>query len=146
MGQPSELGLEESPSCRGGKQRTSKLFCATYLQPRGRRLCRKAVACPQPALADAGHGKTPATRFWTSAPSIFQSCRWWVLATCGCLLAVETQVPSYMLGIKWGADLTWGGKCCPVWPRAAAYPHLQCRAMALLLPLDVKRRCRWSVI
>ena len=39
-----------------------------------------------------------------------------------------------------------GGKCCPVWPHSAAYPHSQRRTTVFLLLLDVKYRCLWSVI
>lgn len=59
-GQPSELGLQGSPSW-GDAPRTGKLFCAVYLQPRSGRLCNKTIICPHPALMDTGCGKTPAS-------------------------------------------------------------------------------------
>lgn len=146
------MGLEESTSWGRDVWWIGKLFSAMYLQPQSGRLCSNAAICPHPVLVKIAHGKTPATCFWTPASSIFQSCSCWVPATCRCLLAGETCVPSCVLGMKHAANMIWEergrerGKCCPVWPQAAAYLHLQCRTMVFFLLLDVQCRYQWSVI
>lgn len=103
-----------------------KLFSSTYLQSQSGKRCSNAVICPHPVLMDIAHGKTPATCFWTPAPSIFQSCSCWVPATCRCLLAGETCVPSCVLGMKWGANMTWGGegKVLPSMTPSSSIPAL----------------------